>query len=131
MPLYKYKPFTCFLMFNKDITRTMTLANEVKERLEEVINDWLLRFNEIAESESHFLDALGLEPNLETLLSYTIGVLDSIVGGYIHCLYDRGMTEEEDAELIELLQGKKPELEQKFKLFLKNEEQERIIIGRR
>lgn len=109
----------------------MALPNEVKERLEEVINDWLLGFNEIAESESHFLDAVGLEPKLETLLSYTIGVLDSIVGGYIHCLYNRGMTEEEDEELIELLQGKMPELEQKFKLFLKKEEQERIIIGRR
>ena len=109
-------------MLNKDITRTMTHPNEVKERLEEVINNWLLRFDEIAESESHFLDTLGLEPKLETLLSYTIGVLDSIVSGYIHCLYDRGMTEEEDAELIELLQEKMPVLEQKFKLFLKNEE---------
>jgi hypothetical protein len=106
---------------NKDITRTMTLTNEVKERLEEVINDWLLRFNEIAESESHFLEAVGLEPKLETLLSYTIGVLDSIVGGYIHCLYNRGMTEDEDVELIELLQGKMPELELKFKLFLNEE----------
>ena len=112
----------CLSNTNEDITRTMTLPNEVKERLEEVINDWLLGFDEIAESESHFLDAVGLEPKLETLLSYTIGVLDSIVGGYIHCLYNRGMTEEEDAELIELLQGKMPELEQKFKLFLKNEE---------
>lgn len=99
----------------------MTLPNEVKERLEEVINDWLLSFNEIAESESHFLDAVGLEPKLETLLSYTIGVLDSIVGGYIHSLYNRGMTEDEDAELIELLQEKMPELEQKFKRFLKKE----------
>ncbi len=96
----------------------MTLPNEAKENLEEVVNDWLLKFDEIAEAEMVFLEEIGIEPKLESLLGYTVGILDSIVGSYIHCLYDRGMTEDEDKELIELLKGKIPELELKFKLFL-------------
>jgi hypothetical protein len=45
--------------------------------------------------------------------------LSTIVGSYIHCLYDRGMTEEEDKELIELLKRKIPMFELKFKAFLR------------
>jgi hypothetical protein len=99
----------------------MTIPPEAKERLEEVISDWLLRFDEIAEVESRFLDRLGLEPKLETLMSYTVGIVDAIVGGYIHYSYNRGMTETEDEELVELLREKLPELELKFKQFLHEE----------
>jgi hypothetical protein len=52
----------------------MTLLNEVKERLEEAINDWLLRVDEIAEAELDFLEKIGIEPKRETLLSYTAGI---------------------------------------------------------
>ena len=100
----------------------MTLPNEAKADLEEVVNDWLLTFDEIAEAEMVFLEEIGIEPKLESLLGYTVGILDSIVGGYIHCLYDRGMTEAEDKELIELIKGKIPELELKFKQFLVEKE---------
>ena len=101
----------------------MTLPKEVKERLEEVINDRLLRLDEIAEAELDFLEKRGIEPKLETLLSYTTGVLDySIVGSFIHCLYDRGMAEEEDEEMIELIKRKIPELEIKVKAFLREKE---------
>jgi hypothetical protein len=97
----------------------MTLPNGVKERLEEVVNDWLLRFDAIAEAELEFLERIGIEPTLETLLSYTAGVMDSIVGSYIDYLYGRGTTLEEDEELVELIKGKIPELEIKFEEFLK------------
>lgn len=96
----------------------MTLPDEAKRNLEDAINDWLLRFDELAESESEFLKRIGIEPTLETLLSYTAGILDSIVGGYIHAKYDRGMTEAEDMELIELLNVFLPEFKHKFKSFL-------------
>jgi len=96
----------------------MTLPNEVKERLEEVMNDWLLKSDEIAGAGFDFLENIGVEPKLETLLSYTVGVWDSIVGSFIHQHYDRGMTEEEDEELIELIKSKIPELELKLKAFL-------------
>ncbi len=99
----------------------MTLPDEAKQNLEEAIDDWLLRFDEIAESEYEFLKRIGIESTLESLLSYTAGILDSIVGGYIHAHYDRGMTEEEDAELIELLSAKIPEFKRKFKAFLSEE----------
>jgi len=46
--------------------------------MEEGINDWLLRFDEIAEAELDFFEKIGIEPKLETLLSYTVGVLDFI-----------------------------------------------------
>ena len=82
----------------------MTLPNEAKARLEEGINEWLLNFDEIAEAGMiFFLAKIGIEPNLETLLSYAAGVLDSIVGSFIHAQYDRGMNEGEDEEMIELI----------------------------
>jgi hypothetical protein len=99
----------------------MPLPDEAKQNLEEAIDDWLLRFDEIAESEYEFLKRIGIEPTLESLMSYTAGILDSIVGGYIHSQCDRGMTEAEDAELIELLKGKIPEFKRKFKAFLSEE----------
>jgi hypothetical protein len=89
----------------------MTLPNEVKEKLEEGIDKWLLNFDEIAEAGMIFLDKIGIEPNLETLLSYAAGVLDSIVGSFIHAQYDRGMNAEEDEEMIELIKEKIPALE--------------------
>jgi hypothetical protein len=97
----------------------MALSKEVKEGLEKAINDWLSRFDEIAEAELNFLEKIGIEPKRETLLSYTAGVLDSSVGSFIHCLYDRGMTEEEDKEMIELMKRKIPVFELKFKAFLR------------
>jgi hypothetical protein len=97
----------------------MTLPNGVKAKLEEGINDWLLNFDEIAEAGMIFLEKIGIEPNLNTLLSYSAGVLDSIVGSFIHAQYDRGMNVEEDEEMIELIKGKIPELELKFKEFLR------------
>ena len=100
----------------------MTLPNEAKARLEEGINDWLLNFDEIAEAGTIFLEKIGIEPNLETLLSYAAGVLDSIVGGFIHAQYDRGMNAEEDEEMIDLIKEKIPALELKFKEFLRERE---------
>ena len=73
-----------------------------------------------------FLEKIGIEPNLETLLSYAAGVLDSIVGGFIHAQYDRGMNEEEDEEMIELIKEKIPALELKFKEFLREKEKDSI-----
>ena len=48
-----------------------------------------------------FLEKIGIEPNLETLLSYAAGVQDSIVDSFIHAQYGRGMSVEEDEEMIE------------------------------
>lgn len=107
----------------------MTLPKEVKKRLEEAINDWLLRFDEIAEAELDFLEKIGIEPKLETLLSYTAGVWDSIVGGFVHGLYDREMTEEEDEEMIELIKREIPELEIKLKVFLREKEKLKMQAG--
>ena len=104
----------------------MTLPNEVKARLEEGINEWLLNFDEIAEAGMIFLEKIGIEPNLETLLSYAAGVLDSIVGSFIHAQYDRGMSVEEDEEMIELIKGKIPALELKFKEFLREKEKNSV-----
>jgi len=111
-----------FVKEDKKIETHMTLPNEVKARLEEGINEWLLNFDGIAEGGMIFLEKIGIEPNLETLLSYTAGVLDSIVGSFIHAQHDRGMNEEEDEEMIELIKGKIPALELKFKEFLRERE---------
>jgi hypothetical protein len=100
----------------------MTLPKAVEEKLEEVLEEWLVNFDATAEVECDFLKEVGIEPTLETLLSYTVGVADAFVGGFIHCLYDRGMTREEDDELVELIKRKLPELERKFNAFLSEKE---------
>ena len=82
----------------------------------------------IRESEDT-IEKIGIEPKLETLLSYTAGVWDSIVGGFIHGLYDREMNEEEDEEMIELIQREIPELEVKIKVFLREKEKLKMQAG--
>ena len=58
-------------------------------------------------------------------MSYAAGVLDSIVGSFIHVQYDRGMNVEEDEEMIGLIKRKIPALELKFKEFLREKEEKR------
>ena len=97
----------------------MTLPKEVEEKLEVVLDEWFENFDVTANEAGDFLKGVGIEPTLETLLGYSVGMLDSLVGGFIHALYDRGMTPEEDDALVELLRRKLPELERRFKTFLR------------
>jgi hypothetical protein len=96
----------------------MALPDEVKENLKEVLNAWLENFDPIAEAERDFLARIGIEPKRETMVSYTAGVVDTVVGSYIHTLFNRGMTAEEDAEMIAVFKEKLPELERKLDEFL-------------
>jgi hypothetical protein len=97
----------------------MTLPKEVEEKLEAVLDEWLENFDVTANEAGDFLKVVGIEPTLETLLGYSVGMLDSLVGGFIHSLYDRGMKPEEDDALVELIRRKLPELERRFKAFLR------------
>jgi hypothetical protein len=96
----------------------MALPDEVKENLKEVLSAWLENFEPIAEAERDFLARIGIEPKRETMVSYTAGVVDTVVGSYIHTLFNRGMTDDEDAEMIAIFKEKLPELERKLDEFL-------------
>ena len=96
----------------------MALPDEVKENLNDVLIAWLENFEPIAEAERDFLARIGIEPKRETMLSYTAGVVDTVVGSYIHALFNRGMTDEEDAEMIAVFKEKLPELGRKLDDFL-------------
>ncbi|MBN1456004.1 MAG: hypothetical protein JW945_07120 [Methanomicrobia archaeon] len=96
----------------------MTLPDEVRANLEEVLSAWLENFEPIAEAERDFLARIGIEPMRETMLSYTAGVVDTVVGSYIHTLFNRGMTDDEDAEMIAVFKEKLPEFEHKLDEFL-------------
>lgn len=87
-------------------------------------------FDEIAGLKSNFFEKIGIEPKLETLLCYSVGVLGSIVGGVIHGIYDRGMTDEEDEEMIERIKRKIPEFEIKLKEFLREKEHLKALYYR-
>jgi len=56
--------------------------------------------------------------------------LDSIVGGFVHCLCGRGMTEEEDEKTSERIKRKIPEFELKFKEFLREKEHLKALYYR-
>ncbi|MGC9443612.1 MAG: hypothetical protein ACP5E9_01560 [Candidatus Methanospirareceae archaeon] len=98
--------------------KKMALPDEVSENLKEVLSAWLENFEPIAEAEREFLARIGIEPTRETMVSYTAGVVDTVVGSYVHTLFNRGMTEEEDAEMIAVFKEKLPELERKLDEFL-------------
>ena len=96
----------------------MTIPEEFEERLEAVMDDWLEHFDVTAKEAGDLLKEVGIEPTLETLMGYSVGVLDSLVGGFIHSLYDRGMTKEEDDALVKLLRRKLPVLKRNINAFL-------------
>ncbi|HDS44801.1 MAG TPA: hypothetical protein ENN68_01675 [Methanomicrobia archaeon] len=99
----------------------MVLPDEVSENLKAVLSAWLENFEPIAEAERDFLARVGIEPTRETMISYTAGVVDTVVGSYIHALFNRGMTADEDAEMIAVFKEKLPEFERKLDEFLAND----------
>lgn len=60
------------------------------------------------------LGAQGIEPNLETVLSFITGTVWGGVCVFLHFRYNRTMNSDEQEELIELLQRRAFELRQAF-----------------
>lgn len=97
----------------------MTLPKEIEENVEAVLVEWLDTFDATATEASALFKRMGIEPTYETLLGYSVGLLDSLIGGFIHSFYDRGMTPEEDDALVELIKRTLPELDRKITALLR------------
>ena len=99
----------------------MTLPKEIEENVEAVLAEWLDNFDVTANEAGALLKRMGIEPTREILVGYSVGLLDSLVGGFIHSIYDRGMTPREDDALVELIERALPELDRKIAAFLREE----------
>ena len=97
----------------------MTFPKEIEENVEAVLTEWLDTFEATANEASALFKRMGIEPTRETLMGYSVGLLDSLIGGYIHSVYDRGMTPEEDDALVELIKRTLPELDRKITALLR------------
>jgi len=101
----------------------MTISGEAKRTVDEIVADWLSNIDILTDAEVIFLDRIGLKPDINALLSYAAGLLDSVVCFSIRSKSGREMTAEDDEERIERIKRRIPELRDKLKVFfgMKNE----------
>ena len=99
----------------------MTISEEAKRTVDEIVDDWLSNIDILADAEVIFLDRIGLKPDINALLSYAAGLLDSIVCCSFRPESGREMNVEDDEELIELIKRRIPELRDKLKVFFGDE----------
>ncbi len=100
----------------------MTISGEAKRTVDEIVDDWLSNIDILADAGVIFLDSIGLKPDINALLSYAAGLLDSILCCSIRSECGREMDEDDDEELIELIKRRIPELRDKLKIFFGDEE---------
>ena len=100
----------------------MSFSGEAKRTVDEIVDDWLSNIEILADAGVIFLDNIGLEPDINALLSYAAGLLDSVICCSIRSECGREMNAEDDEELIELIKRRIPELRDKLKIFFGDEE---------
>lgn len=88
------------------------LDKDARTVLERNVDDILKKPKGMEETFSSTLRAQGIEPNLETVLSFITGLLLGIVEGIYDCKYDRLMNSDERDELDELLKRRAWEIRQ-------------------
>jgi hypothetical protein len=93
---------------------TEEIRDKIEEAIDYAIDDWLENIDLIAEEGTIFLTRIGLEYNINALLSYSTGLLNTIVGSFIHFHYNREMTDEEKEVMIEQIKSRIPELKVKL-----------------
>lgn len=82
---------------------THELEDDIRVAVEKEIDKFLKEPKEYENAFRNILTAQGIEPNLETVLSYLTGVLYGFADGLYLEKYRRPMTLEEGEELMSLL----------------------------
>jgi hypothetical protein len=80
---------------------------EIDERirglLEKRIDEILKQPKSFFDIYTEFLEAVGIEPNLETILSLEMGYIYGVINGAYNMIHNRTMTQEEFSELTRIL----------------------------
>lgn len=90
------------------------LDDEVRILVEKNIDAIIKKPKEIEEAYRFILREQGIQPNLETILSFITGMLAGIADSFYRFKYERLTNLDEKDELIELLKRRAFELRQAF-----------------
>jgi hypothetical protein len=117
LKLFERTVFLCCFDLN-DKKKMRSISEEVKRTVDEIVDDWLSNIEILADAGVIFLDRIGLKPDINALLSYAAGLLDSVVCCSFRSESGREMNAEDDEELIERIKRRIPELRDKLEVFL-------------
>ena len=90
------------------------LDNTARIVVEKNIDSMINTPKETEETYRFIIGDQGIEPNLETILSFVTGMLMGVVDGFYYSKYKRLMDNDERNELLELLKRRAFELRQAF-----------------
>lgn len=90
------------------------MDKDVRIKLEKEVDSILKDPKWVEETFSSALRAQGIEPNLETILSFITGLLVGIADGVYFLKFSRSMNSDEIVELVELLKRRAFEIRQAF-----------------
>lgn len=91
-----------------------SLDRTAREFLEENIDDMMNRPEEFERGYREALQEMGIEPNLETILSFISGFLQGLVWDYYLRVKHREMNPEETKDLVKLMKRRAFELRHAF-----------------
>jgi len=91
----------------------LKLDRKIRAAFEEAIDNFI-KEPDSEENISVILQAQGIEPNLETVLSFIAGTAWGLVQGYYVTRHGRMMKTEENEEFIQLMKRRAWELRQAF-----------------
>ena len=92
----------------------MSLDRVIRLSLEETIDNFIKTPVESEEIVSILLEAQGIEPNLDTILSLIAGTAWGLATGFYLKKYKRIMNKDENIELIQLIKRRAWELREAF-----------------
>ena len=90
------------------------LDSEIRAALEESIDNFLEDAEGSEKIISIILEAQGIEPNLETLLSFIVGNAWGLMIAFYTTRYQRGMNDDESKDFIQVMKRRAWELRQAF-----------------
>jgi len=90
------------------------LNKEARSMIETEVDFYLKNPKTVEERARMVLRAQGIEPNLETVLSFIVGWLMAQVSMFYHVRHKRDISRDEFTELVQLLKRRAFELRQAF-----------------
>jgi hypothetical protein len=99
---------------------------KTRSRIENELDAIVTRPSHYVQESAFLLQSVGIEPNIEHMLSYLVGYLLGIVGQFIRSQYQRRPTWAETRELVAMLTRRGQEMREAYmQTQIQNDEQAR------
>lgn len=92
----------------------LELDNEARVAVEKNVDAIIMDAQLMEEAFIHTLSMQGIEPNLETLLSFICGGLYGLINGIYHVKHGRSLSSDEAKEVDQLIKRRAWEVRQAF-----------------